>query len=417
MKKVMAVFRFELIKTLTNVWFIISALLLPALGILFSILITSAEYKTPAAEIINQAITPDAISTDTVFQQGYVDQVGVIKVLPEGSEGLHAFADLPAAMAALDVGDINAVYLIPENFYVSTTVYVSRKDFNPLGGFFEGDQFRDALAFNLKGANQPVWNLMKKPLERLQITTLSAASKPAMKATAAMFKNLLPFMMMIFMFMMIITTSTFFLNSLAGEQNSRLLEMAMTSINLRSLLLGKILAMGLVGFILQGFWLVCGSLFSRDNPFILDVTQDLNLSWSFVLWVAIFFVLGYILYGAALAGIGATTSFVLESSYYDALFSIIAIFVMIRLWPITQNPDSTTAVILSFIPPLTPMIMIMRLAISEVPLWQLVVSVILMAAAIWLTISVSARLIRGEVLFSAQKFLLKPILKALLMRK
>ena len=64
-----------------------------------------------------------------------------------------------------------------------------------------------------------------------------------------------------------------------------------------------------------------------------------------------------------------------------------------------QHPNGLVAVVLSFVPPLTPMIMVLRLAASrEVPVWQIALSLLVLAAAVPAMMWVAAKIFRTGVL-------------------
>jgi len=74
---------------------------------------------------------------------------------------------------------------------------------------------------------------------------------------------------------------------------------------------------------------------------------------------------------------------------------MIGYFIMIRAM---EDPDSTLAVVGSLIPFCTPIVMITRIAITDVPFWQISLSVVLMLATFAATMWLSAKIYSAGIL-------------------
>ena len=81
------------------------------------------------------------------------------------------------------------------------------------------------------------------------------------------------------------------------------------------------------------------------------------------------------------------------------------------LGSVINNPEGTLAVILSLIPFFSPVLMIVRLAASEVPLWQVLTSFALMIATFVLCVWVASRIYRVGILMYGKKPKIKEIFK------
>jgi ABC-2 type transport system permease protein len=110
---------------------------------------------------------------------------------------------------------------------------------------------------------------------------------------------------------------------------------------------------------------------------------------SLIIYFAIFFILGYLLYSSLFAALGSAVDSEADTQQY--MFPImvpifIAYFIMFRTM---ENPDGMLSVVGSLIPFCTPIVMITRIAITDVPFWQIGLSILLMmgtfAATMWLS--------------------------------
>jgi ABC-2 type transport system permease protein len=118
---------------------------------------------------------------------------------------------------------------------------------------------------------------------------------------------------------------------------------------------------------------------------------------SAVLGLAIvYFLLGYLFYGSIMTGIGAITNNMREAQQFAFLFTFMNFIPFYLMTSIVGRPDSGVAIGLSMFPPMAPVAMMLRLSApsAAVPLWQIGLSIALLAGAAWLALTVSARLFR-----------------------
>jgi ABC-2 type transport system permease protein len=83
-----------------------------------------------------------------------------------------------------------------------------------------------------------------------------------------------------------------------------------------------------------------------------------------------YFLPGYFLYAALLGSIGSICNSEREAQPFLTPISLVLIFPVMMGIAIAQNPDHLVSRILSFVPFLTPSLMMFRIAIKEPPLWE-----------------------------------------------
>ena len=103
---------------------------------------------------------------------------------------------------------------------------------------------------------------------------------------------------------MIFGTASLMLNSITGEKQNRVLEILMTSVTPTQMLTGKIVALGLTGLLQTVVWSSAGLLLLRISGQSLGLPASFQLPVSILVWGAVFFLLGYGLYGSLMAGRG-----------------------------------------------------------------------------------------------------------------
>jgi ABC-2 type transport system permease protein len=118
-----------------------------------------------------------------------------------------------------------------------------------------------------------------------------------------------------------------------------------------------------------------------------------------LIYVVVFFLLGFFSYAALFAGVGALCSRAEDVQQYNGVIMIPIIGAyFVATIALAGDPDKPFVVVASMIPLLSPMVMFTRVALSSVPLWQVGLSIALSVAAIWGLTLLAAKLYRVGVL-------------------
>ena len=113
-----------------------------------------------------------------------------------------------------------------------------------------------------------------------------------------------------------------------------------------------------------------------------------------MLYLAIFFVLGFLLLGSLMLAAGAAVNDMNEAASLQAPL-IVAVMVPWLVWPaVARSPDSTLALVVSFLPPINTFGMLIRLASTQPPPWW----------QVWLSIAIGAASVVGAVWIAAKVF-------------
>ncbi|GAK06302.1 ABC transporter, permease protein [Geomicrobium sp. JCM 19037] len=116
----------------------------------------------------------------------------------------------------------------------------------------------------------------------------------------------------------------------------------------------------------------------------------------------LFFVLGYFLYATLAAMLGSVVTRVEDVGLAVGPLNFLVILALLISMFSLSNPSATIAVVTSYIPFFTPMIMFLRVGMGEAGMWELIVSVIIMVATIVLLAMFAAKVYRGGVLQYSQ---------------
>jgi ABC-2 type transport system permease protein len=185
----------------------------------------------------------------------------------------------------------------------------------------------------------------------------------------------------------------FLLVGVVEEKSSRVVEVLLSRLRPTELLAGKILGIGLVG--LAQLALVAASAlialgFSKNT--IATTTP------STIGWIVIWFILGYGFYSVLYATAGSLVSRQEEAQSIQFPISAVLFAAYFLSIQATQSPDGAAALVGSFLPPTAPMVMIVRIAHGSVPWWEIVLSIALVAIAIYGMVRLAGRVYAGAVL-------------------
>jgi ABC-2 type transport system permease protein len=151
------------------------------------------------------------------------------------------------------------------------------------------------------------------------------------------------------------------------EKSNKLIEVLLSSISPIVLMGGKILGIALTGLTIIGSWMLMAIAFffllpqlpGIELPF--DITSVAIDPW-FLGSFFVYFLLGYLLYAAILVGLGSVCNNLKEAQNLMLPVQLVQMMPILLMVPIGRDPNGTLAQILSYVPPLTPFVMMNRAA-------------------------------------------------------
>ncbi|MCK4632459.1 MAG: ABC transporter permease [candidate division Zixibacteria bacterium] len=172
--------------------------------------------------------------------------------------------------------------------------------------------------------------------------------------------SMLAFLMI--MFGMIIGYGQIVMRSVIEEKNSRIMEVLISSVSPFQLLAGKIAGLGAATFTQIGVWVIIGTglYFMRGSLSIPSGVDRIIFDPFIIISFVLFLIAGYLFYSTIFALIGSIVNS--EKEAQNFIMPVTMVFVlpfMVGIYVI-QQPNSTASIVMSFIPLLTPSMMMMR---------------------------------------------------------
>ncbi|WP_452222959.1 ABC transporter permease [Lacinutrix chionoecetis] len=244
------------------------------------------------------------------------------------------------------------------------------------------------------------------------------------------------------LFMFIIIYGNMIMRSVIEEKTSRIIEVIISSVKPLQLMLGKIIGTTLAGITQFAIWLILGGvllivvslIFGIDFTQVNMPQQELmqqaienpeannnmqlflnsffnmplaNLIIAFVL----FFISGYLLYSSLYAAIGAAVDNETDTQQFMMpIIMPLILAVYVGGFTVIEDPHGTVATIFSFIPFTSPVVMLMRIPFG-VPIWQQVLSLLILIGTFMFTIWLASKIYRVGILMYGKKPSYKELLK------
>ena len=213
----------------------------------------------------------------------------------------------------------------------------------------------------------------------------------------------------ILLFISIFTFGTWVLTGVVEEKQSRVVEVVLSTIEARDLLIGKVIGIGVLGLV-QLIVMVAVGLGAGVAADRFDLPST---TASAILNLFVWFTLGYAFYSTALGVLGALASRMEEASNASSPVSFIAMGgYFFSLLVALNDPAGTAARIATFIPPVSPMVVPLRVALGKIEPWEVIGAVVVMCAAIWALFVVGGRVYSGAVLQTGARMKLRDAWRA-----
>ncbi len=321
---------------------------------------------------------------------GYVDQSGLLadpKPAPASTSlgprvKIEPFTSEALARQALDAGQIQAYYVLDSNYLrtgQARLVSVDQPDLSVQ------NQFLDFLRVNLL-AGQPE-QVAQRILEGNHLVIQSADGSRQVGEND-WFNVLVPFVAGLAFMIAIFSTSGYLMQAVVEEKENRTMEVLITSVSPQQLMGGKIIGIIGVGLTQVLAWFGVGILSILVGRNFIPWMSAIRLSRDTAALLIVTFIPSFIMVSALMAAVGATVTEAREGQQITGLFTLP---IAVPYWlaaVILNNPNGPVAVILSFFPLTAPATLAMRIGLVEIPTWQFILNILILAltalGALWL---------------------------------
>jgi len=249
--------------------------------------------------------------------------------------------------------------------------------------------------------------LQHVPIERVEMGSADGQDR-VQRETDRVIKMMVPFFFMYLIFMGIVGTGQHMISSVIEEKTSRVIEVLLSALSPFQLMAGKIIGLGGIGLTVVSLWAGAAYLTARWQGLSIDITAELAL------YFAIYYILGFLLFSSILAAVGSICNTIKETQSLMMPIMMVFIIPLLSWFKIVQSPDGTLARVFSFLPPLTPMVMILRLSAgSDIWIVEIFASVVLLALTVLVAMWAAAKVFRTGILMYGKRLGLREVCRCL----
>ncbi len=253
------------------------------------------------------------------------------------------------------------------------------------------------------------------------VATKVADGKLTGESGAATF--ILAYAMGFMLYFSLLLFGTQVMNSIVEEKNNRIVEVLASSLTPFQMMLGKVTGVGLVALFQIGIWGGVATYLSTHQDKILaafGVAAGAGGRMAFALpsmkpdlliVFLVFFALGFLLFAAAYAAVGAMVNTTQEAGQAQMPVMMFVLMGFFSVFALVRDPNGTAAHVLTYVPMLTPFVVPMRYSISPLPLSELLLSVGVTVLGLVVVVWVAARIYRVGILSYGKKATLRDMLR------
>lgn len=222
----------------------------------------------------------------------------------------------------------------------------------------------------------------------------------------------------ILLYMTILMYGQNVLRGVIEEKQTRVAEVVVSSVRATTLLAGKVLGVGAVGLTQMAIWLLATLVMMRYRVPLMHVfgleaapIPMPSVTVGQLVILLIFFLLGYTLYSALFASVGAMVSSEQEAQQAQMPVVLMLVVSIMFLQPVLLEPDGRLALTLGLIPVSSPIMMPLRMSTVDVPPWEIGLSILALMAGCYLAVYFAATVYRTGLLMHGKRVTFREVFR------
>lgn len=233
----------------------------------------------------------------------------------------------------------------------------------------------------------------------------------------------LAFAMSIILFLAILLYGINVMSSVIEEKTTRIVEVLVSSLRPFELMLGKVLGAGAVGIVQLAVWLLSVKVLAGQQNHLAQLAgadhasaggaafQLPQVPTATMAVFVIYFLLGYFLYAAIFASVGAISGTEQEARQAQTPVSLLLMVPYLSVFGILNDPNSHFARWLTYVPFWSPVAVPVRWSASPIPGAELTVSLLVLAASVLGVTWIAARIYRVGILMTGKRATLREVVR------
>lgn len=344
---------------------------------------------------------------------GYVDRAGILDPTVRLSEEdvsieIRAYPDDASARAALEAQEIQAYYVIPEDYLVTGEVAMYYWDDPP--GVAVQEDFEEFLRAGLvKGLPEAMARRVSRGFD---LTMRSADGRREIKGVGY-FGMFLPFIGGMFFLFAVTSSAQYLMRAVSDEKENRTMEILVSSLTPEQLIGGKAVGLVCVALTQLLIWAACSVLVLVVAARFFPPLRTFEVPWGFALVSGAYFLPSFMLMAGIMVAIASVSTEYQEGQQIAGILNMLFVLPYFVIMLFFVNPDGPLPVALTLFPPTAYIAITLRWGMGLVPLWQIVLSLVLLVGAALFAVWAAARVFRVGMLSYGQRLNLHAVVAAI----
>lgn len=316
-----------------------------------------------------------------------------------------------SAREQYEAGALDGYFVVTENYRQTGVVdlYTEGNIPTALNSSIE-DFMRRQISAQAPDALRQATDRLAQPVEEVM---RDIDTGEEMSTGALIGRMLLPFIFVFIYFLATSTTAQFLMNGVVEEKENRLMEILATSIRPIELLWGKMLGLAALAFTQIGLWLLAGILIALAFEQAREVVDGINFAPLDIVLVIVMFVINFLLFAALMLGIGAASTAEAESRQIAGFLTFIGVLPLAGVVTFFTNPNGPIPLFFSFFPLTAATGILLRFGLTNVPTWQIALSLTLQVVSVFVVMWLSAKVFRLGMLMYGKRLTPRALWQAL----
>ncbi len=242
--------------------------------------------------------------------------------------------------------------------------------------------------------------------QSLTMETVKVTEKGGEKSEGFLQTFFAAYIGIILFMILVMTTGQSLVRSLVEEKSNRIMELLVSSGTPQELMWGKLLGLSALGATQVAAWVIVGM--ASVGYFAVVISPDILASFPLIL---LYLLLGYAFYASLFIGIGSLVTTEQESQVITSYLTMVLVAPMAFAFVVMQDPDSFSVAALSYVPFLTPTLMMIRLVTKMPSPAELAGTIAVMVAAIGVVIWASGKIFRTAILMYGKRPTFRELLR------
>jgi ABC-2 type transport system permease protein len=343
------------------------------------------------AQLIDAASIPD----DSRFVPVETNDARLPIKRGAGVEGDTYYYDAleSAARQQLLDGELDAYIVVSSTYVRSGQIDLYTKKDTPQALQTEIEDFlRDQITAQAGARGDVSQAVARRLSDPHDLTIRDLETGDELTEAAIIGRLMLPFVFVFLYFMATNTTAQFLMSGVVEEKENRLMEILATSLRPLELLWGKLFGLGALSLTQVALWATAGVVIVSLNEDAQDFVAGASFQAGDIVLVIALFVINFMVFSATMLGIGAAVTAESESRQIAGAFTMVNLLPVILSVTFFTNPDGALPLFFTFFPFTAAMGLILRMGLTTLPAWQIVLSVgiqlVTVVAVMWLAAKV-----------------------------